>query len=141
VINLACSLQVRTELLLPRFYGRTLSRTLPAACTGPPCQEMAQIHAATRSLASAWNSTDFCQITIIPTLLTRVLSLSRKNEDNHYCCPISAIILMTSKLEAILKIYCGSLKTVQRGRGVRGRQVERGREGEVGDHMAPLIRS
>ncbi len=30
------------------------------------CQEMAQIHTATKSLASAWNSTDFCQITPIP---------------------------------------------------------------------------
>jgi hypothetical protein len=54
------------------------------------------------------------------TRLTSVLSLSQKNLDNHYCCPISAIILTTSKLEAILKIYCCSLKTVQRGRGVRG---------------------
>jgi hypothetical protein len=66
VMNLACSLQVRKELRLPCFYGRTLSRTVPAVCTGPPCQEMAQIHAATKSLASAWNSNDFCQITIIP---------------------------------------------------------------------------
>ncbi len=63
VMNLACSLQVSNGLLVPSFYGQTLSRTVPAVCTGLPCQEMAQIHAATRSLASAWNSTDFCQIT------------------------------------------------------------------------------
>ncbi len=30
-----------------------LSRIVPAACTGPACQEMAQIHAATKSQASA----------------------------------------------------------------------------------------
>ncbi len=41
VMNLACSLQVRNSLLVPSFYGRTLSRTVPAVCTGPPCQEMA----------------------------------------------------------------------------------------------------
>ncbi len=40
-----------------------LSRTVPAVCTGPPCQEMAQIHAATKSQAAAWNSTNSCQIT------------------------------------------------------------------------------
>ena len=42
VMNLACSLQVRGELQPPCFYGWTLSCTVPAACTGPPCQEMAQ---------------------------------------------------------------------------------------------------
>ncbi len=41
VMNLACSLQVRNGLLVPSFYGRTLSRTVPAVCTGPPCLEMA----------------------------------------------------------------------------------------------------
>jgi len=52
---------------------------VPAACTGPPCQEMAQIHAATKSQASAWNSTNSCQITKFLTRLISVLSLSRKN--------------------------------------------------------------
>jgi hypothetical protein len=42
---------------------------------------------------------------------------------------MSAIMLTTSKLEAILKIYRCSLKTVQRGRGVRGGQGERGERG------------
>jgi hypothetical protein len=103
VMNLACSLQVRREPLPPGFYGRTLSSTVPAACTGPPCQEMAQIHTATKSLASARNSTDFCQSTIIPnSRLTSVLSLIRKNVHNHCCCPTSAVKLTTSKLEAIL---------------------------------------
>jgi hypothetical protein len=54
------------------------------------------------------------------TLLISVLSLNRKNVDNHYCCPISDITLTTSKLEAILKIYHCSLKLSKRGRGVRG---------------------
>ncbi len=35
-----CSLQVRNGSPVPSFYGRTLSRTVPAACTGPPCSEM-----------------------------------------------------------------------------------------------------
>jgi hypothetical protein len=33
----SCSCQVRHSLPLPCFYGRTLSRTVPACCTGPPC--------------------------------------------------------------------------------------------------------
>ncbi len=52
-----------------------LSRIVPAACTGPPCQEMAQIHAATKSHASAWNSTNSCQITKFLARLISVLSL------------------------------------------------------------------
>jgi len=40
-----------------------LSSIVPAACTGPPCQEMAQIHASTKSPVSALNSTNSCQIT------------------------------------------------------------------------------
>ncbi len=50
-------------------------RTVPAVCSGPPCQEMAQFHAATKILASAWNSTNFCQITII--------------SNSAYKCPIT----------------------------------------------------
>ncbi len=52
-----------------------LSRIVLAACTGPPCQEMAQIHAATKSQASAWNSTNSCQITKFLTRLISVLSI------------------------------------------------------------------
>ncbi len=81
-----------------------ISRTVPAVCTCPPCQEMAQIHAATKSQASAWNSTNSCQITKFLTRLISVLSLSRKNAHDHCCCPILAVTLTTSKLEAILKI-------------------------------------
>ncbi len=36
--DLSCSPQVRRRLRLPCFYGRSLSRTVPAACTGLPCQ-------------------------------------------------------------------------------------------------------
>ena len=75
VMNLACSLQVRNGLLVPSFHGLTLSCTVQAVSTGPPCQEMAQIHAATKSLASAWNSIDFCQVTII--------------SNSAYKCPIT----------------------------------------------------
>ncbi len=82
-----------------------LSRSVPAVCTGPPCQE--KWPKSTRQpkvRQPAWNFTNSCQITKILTRLLSVLSLSRKNVHNHYCCPISAIILTTSKLEAILKI-------------------------------------
>ncbi len=76
---------------------------------------MAQIHAATKSQTSAWNSANSCQITKILTRLISVLSLSRKIIHDHYCCPISAIMLTTSKLEAILKIWRGSWKLSKMG--------------------------
>ncbi len=121
---------MRRRLRLPCFYGRPSPYPVPTVCTGPPCQEVAQIHAATKSLAFAWNSTDFCQITKFLTRLISVLSLSRKNVHNHCCCPISAIILTTSKLEAILKIYRGSSKLSKWGRawGGGGSKVKGGRE-------------
>ncbi len=54
-----CSLQVRTELPACCFYVRTLSRTVPAACTGLPWSKMVQIHAAAENQASAWLSSIF----------------------------------------------------------------------------------
>ncbi len=54
-----CSLQVKTELPAPCFYGRTLSRTVPAACTGPPCFKMVKSLTQAKYLASAWNFTVF----------------------------------------------------------------------------------
>ncbi len=104
---------------------------------------MAQIHAATKSLASAWNSTDFCQITKFLTWLISVYHRAGKNVNDHCCCPISAVILTTSKLEAILKIYRGSNKLsygVGREGGRGGGKVKRG-ERVVGDQMTHLIRS
>ncbi len=94
VMNLAFSPQVKIRLRLTCFYGRTLSRTVSAVCTVPSCQEMAQIHPATKSQASAWNSTNSCQITKFLTRPISVLSLSRKFVHNHRCCPIPAAILM-----------------------------------------------
>ncbi len=78
VASLSCRPQVRRRLRLPCFYGGSLSRTVPQIFT---------------------NS---CEISKILTQLLSVLSLSRKFVCDHCCCPISATILMTSKLEAIL---------------------------------------
>jgi hypothetical protein len=119
-MNLACSPQVKTRLRLPCFYGRTLSRTVPAICAGRPCQEMAQIHMATKSQASAWNPTNSCQITKFLTRHTSVLSLSRKFVNNHRCCPIPAAILVASQLEAVLYFCRSSLRLDPWGRGVGG---------------------
>ncbi len=105
---------------VPSFYGRTLSCTVPAACTGPPCQEMVQIHTATKSQASAWNSTDFGQITAVSNSAHRCPITEPKNVNNHCCCSISAIILTTSKLETILEICRCSLKLSKRGKGIGG---------------------
>jgi hypothetical protein len=38
---------------MPCFYGRTLSYTVPAACTSPPCFKMVKSLAQAKSLASA----------------------------------------------------------------------------------------
>ncbi len=40
VASLTCRPQVETRLKPPCFYGRSLSRTVPAACTGPTCQNI-----------------------------------------------------------------------------------------------------
>jgi hypothetical protein len=60
------------------FLWAALSRTVPAVCTGLPCQEMAEIHAANKSQAAALNSTNSCQITKFLTRLISVLSLIEK---------------------------------------------------------------
>ncbi len=109
---LSCSPQVRRWLRLPCFYGRTLSRTIPA--------RYAKIHAASKIQAAAWNFTNSCQITKILTRLLSVLSLSRKFVHDHCCCTESAVKVSTSKLEAILKIWRGCWKLSQWGRGVWG---------------------
>ncbi len=59
------SLQVRNELPLPCFYGRTLFRTVLAACTGPPHSEMAQNQAWAKNQDSALNSINFSQVTAV----------------------------------------------------------------------------
>ncbi len=56
--------------------------------------------------AATWIFTNSCEISKILTWLLSVLSLSRKFVCDHCCCPISAIILTTSKLEAILQGCC-----------------------------------
>ncbi len=43
VMNLAFSLQVRRSAQAALLLWAALSRTVPAVCTGPPCQKMAQI--------------------------------------------------------------------------------------------------
>ncbi len=50
---LACSLQVKIRLRLPCFYGRPSLPDPTGSCTGPPCQEMVKIHAATKNQAAA----------------------------------------------------------------------------------------
>jgi hypothetical protein len=101
---------------VPSFYGRTLFLTVPAACTGPPCLEMVQIHVATKNQGSAWNSTNFSQVTAVSISAYRCPINELKNVNNHCCCPISAIILTTSKLE----ICRFSRKLSKRGKGIWG---------------------
>jgi hypothetical protein len=107
---------VRRRLRLPCFYGR-------------PSPVLYRLSVPARHAKKWLKSTRQPKVWLPPgiplisvksqqflTRLISVLSLSRKNVHDHCCCPISAIILTTFKLEAILEIYRGSLKTVQRGR-------------------------
>ena len=101
---------MRKGSLVPCFYGRTLSCTVPAACTSLPCFKMVKSLAQAKSLASAWNFTDFSQTIAVSISAYRCLIKNSKNMNDR---PVSAIILMTSKLEAILKICRCSLKLVK----------------------------
>ncbi len=80
----------------------------------------AKIHEATKIQAATWNFTNSCQITKILTRLLSVPSLNRKIVNDRCCCLISAVILTTSKLEAILKIWWNCWKLSQWGRAVGG---------------------
>ncbi len=40
---LMCWIQVRRDLPVPCFYGRNLSCTVPAYCTGPPCSKWSNL--------------------------------------------------------------------------------------------------
>jgi hypothetical protein len=82
-MSLSYSPQVRRRLRLPCFYGRTLSRTVPAACTSPPCQNPRSNPKIRRLLEIFTNS---YKITKILTRLLSVLSLSQKFVHDHCCC-------------------------------------------------------
>ncbi len=121
VASLSCRPQMRTQPSLLCFYGRSPSLTVPAACTGPTCQNI-------RRSQKYWRPSIFSPIPVkTPKILSRlqsVLSLSRKFVYDHCCCPRSAIILTSSKMEAILDFWrgCQDLSQIQLGGG--------GREGE-----------
>jgi hypothetical protein len=67
--------------------------------------------------SNLWRPPEISLISVKPEqslfLLIGVLSKNRKNKNDHYHCPISVFILLTSKLEAILEDYRCSLKLVK----------------------------
>ncbi len=81
-------------------------------------------------LAAAHIFTNSCENSKILSQLLSVLALSRKLLHDHCCCPISAIILTASKLEAILNFWRGYRKNVPNDMGGGG--GERGLRGEGG---------
>ncbi len=86
--------------------------------------------AQAKSLASAWNFNYFSQtIAVSISAYTCTIKKKQKNTNNHYYFPISDIILVTSKLEAILENVLCSLKLVKSS-------VSGG--GGGGDSFAPL---
>ncbi len=113
VASLSCRPQVRTQPRLLCFYGRSPSCTVPAACTGPTCQNIC-------GSQNYWQPRIFSPIPVKTQILSRllsVLSLSRKFVYDHCCRPKSAIIITASKLEAILDFWRGYRKTVPNDMG------------------------
>jgi hypothetical protein len=101
----------------PAFMGGLSSRTVLAVRTGPPWSKWSK----TMRRPKLRRPPEIPLISVKPlqslSLLIGVLSQSRKNTYNHRGCPISAITLTTSKLEAILEICRCSLK-LSKGVGV-----------------------
>ncbi len=96
-VHVHCTLQVRNGSPVSCFYGQTLSRTVPAACTGPPCFKIVKSLAQAQSLASAWSFTDFSQtIAVSISVYRRPIKKPKKNTNDHCHCPISVFILTTS---------------------------------------------
>jgi hypothetical protein len=88
-----------------------------------------------------WRPPEISLISVKPqqslSLPLGALLKSRKNTTDHCCCPISAVILTTSELEANLKNQ--PLASVYMHVKVGGRQGCREGEREVADHMTALI--
>ncbi len=108
VASLSCRPQVRPQPRLPCFYEESLPY-----CTG--CLYRPDMPKYTRKpklLAALHIFTNSCENSKILSRLLSVLSLRQKFVCDHYCCPISAIILTASKLEAILDFWQGYRKTV-----------------------------
>jgi hypothetical protein len=97
----------------PVFMGGLSSRTVPAVCTGPPWSKWS----TTMRRPKLRRPPEIPLISVKPqqslSLLIGVLLKSWKSIYNHRCCPISAIILTTSKWEAIPEICRCSLKLVK----------------------------
>jgi len=94
-------------------------------CTGCLYRpDMPKYTRKSKLLAAAHIFTNSCENSKILSRLLSVLSLSQKFVYDHCCCPRSAIIFTTSKMEAILDFWrgCQDLSQIQWGGG--------GREGE-----------
>jgi hypothetical protein len=94
--------------------GVLSSLTVPAVCTGPPCSKWSNLWRR----PNTWHPPEISLFSAKPEQC--VLLQNRKNISNHYCCPISAVILTTSKLEAVLEICRCSLKLSNWGKGRGG---------------------
>jgi hypothetical protein len=101
----------------PAFYGQTLSRTVPAYSTGPPCRKRHKFWRQ-QYIGISLKFTDFRQ-TIAAYLLTGVQSKKVKTKSDHHHCPISVYTLMTSKIEAVIEIHRWGLWLLKWGVGGR----------------------
>ncbi len=122
VDSLPCSCQVWRCLWLPCFYGQTLSRTVPACCTGPPCRKRHKFrrrqNIGTLPPRFHWCLPNYCSQYLCSQASYQKLG---KTKSDHHHCPISVHILTTSKSEAVIEIYCWGLWLLKCGVRAGGR--------------------
>ncbi len=103
-------------VLAALIYRQTLSHTLPAYCTGPPCWKRQKYW---RILAPKihWFSPNYNSLYIWSQASYKKVV---KTKSDHHHCPIPVYILTTSKIEAVLQIHRWGLWLLKWGVGSTG---------------------
>ena len=97
------------------FWAESLPYPYCTGCLYWP--DMPKYTRMSKLLAAAHIFTNSCENSKILSQLLSALSLSQKFVYDHCCCPKSAIILTTSKMEAILDFWQGHGKTAPNEKG------------------------
>ncbi len=88
-----CSRQMCCCWWAPCFYGQTLSCTVPAYCTGPPCRKRHK-YWCWKNIGACQDFIDFCQTIVVYNSQPSYQKLVKTKSDHHHC-PISVHILIT----------------------------------------------
>jgi hypothetical protein len=92
IVLITCSRQVWHCLWPPCFYGRTISRTVLAYCTGPLCWKRHKFWRR-ENIGVRLKFTDFCQTIAVYVYICSQVSYQKvvKTKSDHHHCPISVI--------------------------------------------------